>query len=648
MTNKIDACLQVCADWGLIPTSFRQCMTWEEQVLWLMKFLQDTVIPTLNSVIDDESDLSKAFDDLKIYVNNYFNNLDAEGIIDDKLDEMASDGTLARIINESIFSQLNDRITQNSNSIESLEGQTVNNSSNIARNTSNITNLTQSVSQNTSDIATQTSRIDALSTLEEGSTTGDAELIDGRTNAFGKVSASIGDSIRNYEGANFVSIVESCRSVSGKLMNFAGAVSDNANGTLYSFPTEKNKLYYIATKSTQSAPQIVIGDRTYPTSSSSSAYTADHVIEGTGETCYVNYFSVVTGTTPLFIGETSSPSYTEEGWEDITASVDSTEGKFIGTQFYTEALRSSNNYICYEFYPEAGYEYLIHTSILDNVPFIRQLGTSIIMPTGTKTATFSGTFSAEYNHGGKIYVNGLKSSYLSGIKSDTFIKKRKINSLQDTYPMPEVGSVSKLVCVGDSLMKGQTFTGEDTSYTNFFNIPHFLSKRLGCETTTNISRSGATSTSWWNAFGDSLTDSNALYVVWLGTNDNFTDTVSTDCAGNDYTQYAQTETGDLGRIVGKINSLGNNKIVLLNCFATSGNLSTNNKVIKDIADKFNATVVDIFNSDAKVTKFHTSYTQYFNGVHFNNAGHNYIAGLIAKEIGSLAINGKLEIYKAGS
>lgn len=98
MTNKIDACIQVCADWGLIPTSFRQCMTWEEQVLWLMKFLNDTVIPTLNSVIDDESDLSKAFDDLKSYVDNYFDNLDVQEEIDNKLDEMADDGTLAEII----------------------------------------------------------------------------------------------------------------------------------------------------------------------------------------------------------------------------------------------------------------------------------------------------------------------------------------------------------------------------------------------------------------------------------------------------------------------------------------------------------------------------------------------------------------------
>ena len=45
----INKCLQSCAEWGLIPTEFKSCMTWEEQVLWLQKFLCETVIPTFNA-----------------------------------------------------------------------------------------------------------------------------------------------------------------------------------------------------------------------------------------------------------------------------------------------------------------------------------------------------------------------------------------------------------------------------------------------------------------------------------------------------------------------------------------------------------------------------------------------------------------------
>ena len=91
--KKIEDCLQACADWGLIPTSFRQCMTWEEQVLWLAKFLQETVIPTVN-------ENTQSFNELQAFVDNYFDNLDVQEEINNKLDEMAESGTLADIISQ--------------------------------------------------------------------------------------------------------------------------------------------------------------------------------------------------------------------------------------------------------------------------------------------------------------------------------------------------------------------------------------------------------------------------------------------------------------------------------------------------------------------------------------------------------------------
>lgn len=83
----IEDCLQVCANWGLIPTEFRQCMTWEEQVLWLSKFLKEKVVPALNG-------LSEQVDILQ----NWFDNLDVQEEVNNKLDEMAESGQLADII----------------------------------------------------------------------------------------------------------------------------------------------------------------------------------------------------------------------------------------------------------------------------------------------------------------------------------------------------------------------------------------------------------------------------------------------------------------------------------------------------------------------------------------------------------------------
>lgn len=49
------------------------------------------------------------------------------------------------------------------------------------------------------DINTLTSRVNNLSTLEEGSTTGDAELIDARVNSDGAIYSSLGSHIRDFE-----------------------------------------------------------------------------------------------------------------------------------------------------------------------------------------------------------------------------------------------------------------------------------------------------------------------------------------------------------------------------------------------------------------------------------------------------------------
>ena len=54
-------------------------------------------------------------------LTNWFNNLDVQDEIDNKLDEMAQDGTLAEIINEQIFSDLNTQVQTNTENIGTLQ-----------------------------------------------------------------------------------------------------------------------------------------------------------------------------------------------------------------------------------------------------------------------------------------------------------------------------------------------------------------------------------------------------------------------------------------------------------------------------------------------------------------------------------------------
>ena len=59
------------------------------------------VIDKLNETGEEVEILSNSFIALQNYVNNYFSNLDVQDEIDNKLDEMAQNGTLAEILRNS-------------------------------------------------------------------------------------------------------------------------------------------------------------------------------------------------------------------------------------------------------------------------------------------------------------------------------------------------------------------------------------------------------------------------------------------------------------------------------------------------------------------------------------------------------------------
>ena len=83
------------------------------------------MVESVNTNADNNNELVKAYSDLQDYVNNYFDNLDVQTEIDNKLDEMASDGTLDEIINQEIFGELNSQVETNTNAIDTLVNTTI-------------------------------------------------------------------------------------------------------------------------------------------------------------------------------------------------------------------------------------------------------------------------------------------------------------------------------------------------------------------------------------------------------------------------------------------------------------------------------------------------------------------------------------------
>ena len=92
-----------------VPMVFDNSMSYYEALCALWKWLQDDVINVINNnakVTDDYIKLTnefiEKFNELKTYVDTYFDNLDVQEEINNKLDEMADDGTLQTIITQYI------------------------------------------------------------------------------------------------------------------------------------------------------------------------------------------------------------------------------------------------------------------------------------------------------------------------------------------------------------------------------------------------------------------------------------------------------------------------------------------------------------------------------------------------------------------
>lgn len=85
------------------------------------------IIDSTNLTGEQVENLTNAFNELKNYVENYLDNLDIQEDINNKLDEMVEDGTLETLINEELFTEINNNITSLQNSNNRLELTTLEN-----------------------------------------------------------------------------------------------------------------------------------------------------------------------------------------------------------------------------------------------------------------------------------------------------------------------------------------------------------------------------------------------------------------------------------------------------------------------------------------------------------------------------------------
>ena len=96
--NYVSPFKKFCITIGNLPTSYLESMSYYESLTYLVNYLANNVIPALNNNGEVVEELQNQFTILKNYVDTYFDNLDVQEEINNKLDEMAESGQLTDII----------------------------------------------------------------------------------------------------------------------------------------------------------------------------------------------------------------------------------------------------------------------------------------------------------------------------------------------------------------------------------------------------------------------------------------------------------------------------------------------------------------------------------------------------------------------
>ena len=81
-----------------IPLAFDESLSYYEVLCCLLNYLKNMILPTLNNNAEAVAELQRLYEELKDYVDNYFESVDFQQLVDNKLDAMVEDGTLQNLL----------------------------------------------------------------------------------------------------------------------------------------------------------------------------------------------------------------------------------------------------------------------------------------------------------------------------------------------------------------------------------------------------------------------------------------------------------------------------------------------------------------------------------------------------------------------
>lgn len=140
----------------VLPLAYDDSLSYYELLCKVVDYI-NALIENDDALTDNVTALKSAYDSLQSYVNHYFDNLNVQSEINNKLNQMAANGTLSDLLEPFVIDY--------QNQLNILEA-----------------------------------RMDTFASLPDGSTSGDAELLDIRVGADGITYNSAGDAVRGVDG----------------------------------------------------------------------------------------------------------------------------------------------------------------------------------------------------------------------------------------------------------------------------------------------------------------------------------------------------------------------------------------------------------------------------------------------------------------
>lgn len=192
------------------------------------------------------------------------------------------------------------------------------------------------------------------------------------------------------------------------------------------------------------------------------------------------------------------------------------------------------------------------------------------------------------------------NSFYDGSGNSITVESEMNASVTDFW----MDAFSTCICIGDSVTDGVTVG--PGSRIEPFPYPTRLAKMTGW-TIENAGEAGLTTLEWWQQkFGNYDYTQYQIALIELGYNSGLTDTLDTDCAGDDYNAYADTNTGGYCKIIE--GALAQNPNLYVVPIISPGFNESVANVVKKIAERYGLPVIDLRDVTyirLQDTKFHT-------------------------------------------